>query len=78
MKKNKFLSSSDIDTIIKIFKNQNYDKPIKEYEVIESSNIVAGRKIIKPRSKKQLEYFNLVKQKQMVFVVDQQVLEKHI
>ena len=67
VKKNKFLSSSDIDTIIKIFKNQNYDKPIKEYEVIESSNIVAGRRIIKPRSKKQLEYFNLVKQKQMVF-----------
>ena len=67
VKKNKFLSSSDIDTIIKIFKNQNYDKPIKEYEVIESSNIVAGRKIIKPRSKKQLEYFNLVKEKQMVF-----------
>ena len=67
VKKNKFLSSSDIDTIIKIFKNQNYDKPIKEYEVIESSNIVAGRKTIKPRSKKQLEYFNLVKEKQMVF-----------
>ncbi len=67
VKKNKFLSSCDIDTIIKIFKNQNYDKPIKEYEVIESSNIVAGRKIIKPRSKKQLEYFNLVKKKQMVF-----------
>ena len=67
VKKNKFLSSSDVDTIIKIFKNQNYEKPIKEYEVIESSNIVAGRKIIKPRSKKQLEYFNLVRQKQMVF-----------
>ena len=50
-KKNKSLSSSDIDTIIKIFKNQNYEKPIKEYEVIESSNIVAGRKIIKPRIK---------------------------
>ena len=65
--KNKFLSSSDIDTIIKIFKNQSYEKPIKEYEVIESSNIVAGRKIIKPRSKKQLEYFDLVKKKQMVF-----------
>ena len=67
VKKNKFLSLSDIDTIIKIFKNQNYDKPIKEYEVIDSSNIVAGRRIIKPRSKKQLEYFNLVRQKQMVF-----------
>ncbi|MAI60667.1 MAG: phosphate starvation-inducible protein PhoH [Rickettsiales bacterium] len=67
VKKNNFLSSSDFDTIIKIFKNQNYKKPIKEYEVIESSNIVAGRKIIKPRSKKQLEYFNLVKKKQMVF-----------
>ena len=67
VKKNKFLSLSDIDTIIKIFKNQNYEKPIKEYEVIESLNIVAGRKIIKPRSKKQLEYFNLVKKKQMVF-----------
>ena len=67
VKKNNFLSSSDFDTIIKIFKNQNYKKPIKEYEVIESSNIVAGRKIIKPRSRKQLEYFNLVKKKQMVF-----------
>ncbi len=67
VKKNKFLGSSDIDTIIKIFKNQNYKKPMKEYEVIESSNIVAGRKIIKPRSKKQLEYFDLVKKKQMVF-----------
>ncbi len=67
VQKNNFLSSSDFDTIIKIFKNQNYKKPIKEYEVIESSNIVAGRKIIKPRSKKQLEYFNLVKKKRMVF-----------
>ena len=35
--------------------------------MIDSSNIVAGRRIIKPRSKKQLEYFNLVRQKQMVF-----------
>ena len=31
VKKNKFLSSSDIDNIIKIFQNQNYEKPIKEY-----------------------------------------------
>ena len=76
--KNKFLSSSDIDTIIKIFKNQSYEKPIKEYEVIESSNIVAGRKIIKPRSKKQLEYFDLVKKNKWFFVAALLVLEKHI
>jgi phosphate starvation-inducible PhoH-like protein len=38
-----------------------------EYEVIDSSSIVAGRKIIKPRSKKQFEYFNLLRNKQMVF-----------
>ena len=46
--------------LLKFFKN-NELKPIKEYEVIESISVVAGRKIIKPRSKKQLDYFNLVK-----------------
>ena len=60
------IETGELEAIIKIFKN-NELKPIKEYEVIESISVVAGRKIIKPRSKKQLDYFNLVKKKQMVF-----------
>ena len=65
--KNDVLGSGDIDSIINIFKNNKIEKPTKTYEVIESISIVAGRKVIKPRSKKQLDYFNLVKKKQMVF-----------
>ncbi len=65
--KNNLLETGDIEAIINIFKNNEAKKPIKEYEVIESINIVAGKKIIKPRSKKQLDYLNLVKKKQMVF-----------
>ena len=62
----KIIDTGELEAIIKIFKN-NELKPIKEYEVIESISVVAGRKIIKPRTKKQLDYFNLVKKKPMVF-----------
>ena len=62
------IETGELEAIIKIFKN-NELKPIKEYEVIESISVVAGRKIIKPRSKKQLDYFNLVKKNKWFFVV---------
>ena len=65
--KNRSLSLSEINAIINIFKNQDMEQSKSEYEVIDSSSIVAGRKIIKPRSKKQFEYFNLLRNKQMVF-----------
>ncbi len=65
--KNRSLSLGEINAIINIFKNQDMEQSKSEYEVIDSSSIVAGRKIIKPRSKKQFEYFNLLRNKQMVF-----------
>ena len=49
--KNRSLSLSEINAIINIFKNQDMEQSKSEYEVIDSSSIVAGRKIIKPRSK---------------------------
>ena len=36
-------------------------------ENIESLNFTAGKKLIKPRSKRQVEYFNLVRKKNLVF-----------
>ena len=36
-------------------------------ENIESLNFTAGKKLIKPRSKRQVEYFNLVRKKDLVF-----------
>ena len=36
---------------------------------IESLSFTAGRKLIKPRSKRQVDYFNLVKKKDLVFCV---------
>ena len=52
--KNRSLSLSEINAIINIFKNQDMEQSKSEYEVIDSSSIVAGRKIIKPRSKNSL------------------------
>ena len=38
-----------------------------DIDFVNSVSFTAGRKLIKPRSKKQIEYFNLVKNKEMVF-----------
>ena len=65
--KNNSLSAGDIDAIINISKNTKIDKSMKDYEVIDSLSIVAGRKIIKPRSRKQIDYFSMLRKKQMVF-----------
>ena len=38
-----------------------------DIDLVNSISFTAGRRLIKPRSKKQTEYFNMVKNKQMVF-----------
>ena len=43
--KDNLIETGDIEAIINIFKNNEAKKPIKEYEVIESINIVAGKKL---------------------------------
>ncbi len=43
--------------------------PYDESKNINSLSFTAGRKLIKPRSKRQVDYFNLVKKKDLVFCV---------
>jgi len=64
---NIFIDTGEIIGTINILKKPLMKKSKVEHENIGSVNISAGRKVIKPRSKKQAEYFELVKKKQMVF-----------
>ena len=59
--KEKFLS---FIKIVKGSKPSNFDLDV---EKIESLSFQAGKKLIKPRSRRQADYFNCVKNKQMVF-----------
>ena len=43
------------------------EKKEDDIDFVNSISFTAGRKLIKPRSKKQTEYFNMVKNKEMVF-----------
>ena len=52
---------------INILKNNTTNHEATNIDDIDSFSIAAGKKIIKPRSSKQLDYFELVKKKQMVF-----------
>ena len=65
--KNKIINTGEINGIINIIKNSNMTKKENEIDFFNSVSFNAGRKLIKPRSKKQIEYFNLVKNKEMVF-----------
>ena len=65
--KNKFINAGEINGIINIIKDSNMKKKEDEVDYVNSIGFTAGRRLIKPRSKKQIEYFNLVKKKEMVF-----------
>ena len=65
--KNKVINSGEINAIINIIKNSNMKKNDNDLDFINSISFTAGRRLIKPRSKKQTEYFNLIKNKEMVF-----------
>ena len=69
---NQAVKSNNIDVgeiigTINILKNTKIDKNFNDPSQQDSIIISAGKKIIKPRSKKQVDYFNMVKKKQMVF-----------
>ena len=65
-KKNNVLEEGEVHGMINIFKDTKRGA-LGENENIDSLNFTAGKKLIKPRSKKQVEYFNLVRKKDLVF-----------
>jgi len=66
VKKNNFLDEGEVHGMINLFKDSKSGL-LDSKENIESLNFTAGKKLIKPRSKKQVEYFNLVRKKDLVF-----------
>ena len=64
--KNNFLDEGEVHGMINLFKDTK-NGSLDEKESIDSLNFTAGKKLIKPRSKKQVEYFNLVRKKDLVF-----------
>ncbi len=64
---NNVIESGEIIGMINILKNSNLENIEKDSNNFDSLNVTAGRRLIKPRSQKQMEYFDLVKKKQMVF-----------
>jgi phosphate starvation-inducible PhoH-like protein len=65
--KNKVINTGEINAIINIIKYSSMKKKEDDIDLVNSISFTAGRRLIKPRSKKQTEYFNMVKNKQMVF-----------
>ena len=65
-KENNFLDEGEVYGMINIFKDAKKGV-LDDKENIDSLNFTAGKKLIKPRSKKQVEYFNLVRKKDLVF-----------
>lgn len=65
--KNRIINSGEINGIINIMKSTDLSKSHNDIDKVDSVSVTAGKKLIKPRSKKQIQYFNLVKKKQMVF-----------
>ncbi len=66
VQKNNFLDEGDVHGLINLYKDSK-DKNLKDIENIDALSFKAGKKLIKPRSKKQVDYFNLVKKKKLVF-----------
>jgi len=64
---NNVVESGEIIGMINIFKNSDLGNKKKASDDFDSLNVTAGRRLIKPRSKRQIEYFDLVKKRQMVF-----------
>ena len=65
--KNKVINTGEINAIINIIKYSSMKKKEDDIDLVNSISFTAGRRLIKPRSKKQTDYFNMVKNKQMVF-----------
>ena len=65
--RDKVINSGEINGIINIIKHSNMKKSGNDIDFVNSTSFTAGRKLIKPRSRKQIEYFNLIKNKEMVF-----------
>ena len=66
--KDDVLDVGEIMGTVNILKNTNINKKYNgEIDISETFSFSAGKKLIKPRSKKQVEYLNLVKKKQMIF-----------
>ena len=61
------IGTGEIIGTINILKNKITNREAIDIDDVNSFSISAGKKIIKPRSRKQLDYFELVKKKQMVF-----------
>lgn len=66
VKKNNILDVGELKGKINIFKDLK-SQVFNKIESIDSLSFSAGKRLIKPRSKKQVEYFNLVKKKDLVF-----------
>ncbi len=65
-KKNNFLDQGEVNGMINLYKDSK-NKPFRGIENINSLSFHAGKKLIKPRSKKQVDYFNIVRKKDLVF-----------
>ena len=65
-KYNNFLDEGEVHGMINILKDSK-NGLLDDKENIDSLSFTAGKKLIKPRSKKQVEYFNLVRKKDLVF-----------
>ncbi len=64
--KNNFLDEGEVLGMINLYKDSIKSSATKIKE-IDDLSFTAGRKLIKPRSKKQIDYFQLVKKKNLVF-----------
>ena len=64
--KNNFLDEGEVHGMINLYK-ESRNGFSEKLENIDSLSFTAGKKLIKPRSKKQVDYFNLVKKKNLVF-----------
>ncbi|MDC3090859.1 PhoH family protein [Rickettsiales bacterium] len=65
-KNNNQIDYGELKGIINMTINDNSDKEISA-NLVDSFFVKAGKKVLKPRSKKQKEYFESVKDKEMVF-----------
>ena len=65
--KNNSLDEGEVLGIINLHKESSYNVTSRKHENIDSLSFTAGKKLIKPRSQKQADYFDMVKKKKMVF-----------
>tara|TARA_B100000963_G_scaffold277932_1_gene246312 strand:- start:116 stop:619 length:504 start_codon:yes stop_codon:yes gene_type:complete len=66
--KNNFLDEGEVHGMINLYR-ESRSGASKKIENIDSLSFTAGKKLIKPRSKRQVDYFNLVKKKKFSFLL---------